>query len=357
MKDIIFKARVGSHAYGTNIEGSDEDFKGVYIQSPEDVLINGYREQVSVTKDETYYELRRFIELCCTGNPTMLELLYTPSDCVISKDPVFDLLIEHKDKFLSKSCKYSFGGYAYAQINKAKGLDKKMNWEKERTIRKTPLDFCYILTPIGTRPLRDWLHYQRGNGTRQEMYGVVAVNNARDLYMIYPSDGSLGYHGIVNESETSNDLRLSSVPKEEIPKGIYMSYNKDGYILHCKDYREYTEWLEKRNTQRYVDIEEHQQKIDGKNLLHCYRLIETGIEIAKDKVINVRRPNAAFLIEIRRGKHDLEKLLEQSETKMKELDEAFDKSTLPDKADRGFFMKLLIKIRQDYYAKAKHISV
>lgn len=30
--DIIFKAIVGSQAYGTNVPGSDTDIKGVYIQ-------------------------------------------------------------------------------------------------------------------------------------------------------------------------------------------------------------------------------------------------------------------------------------------------------------------------------------
>ena len=353
-KDIIFKAKVGSHAYGTNVEGSDEDFKGVYIQDPEDVLINGYREQVNVNKDETYYELRRFVELCCTGNPTMLELLYSPQDCIIYKDSVFDILLENRDKFLSKSCKYSFGDYAYSQIEKAKGLEKKMNWEKERTVRKTPLDFCYVITPIGSRPLTEWLYMQKlFEHRKQSNYGVSVVANCRDLYFIYPSKGDLEYHGIINEAETSNELRLSSIPKDQIGKHTVMSYNKDGYIKHCKDFREYTEWMNKRNTQRYVDIENHQQKIDGKNLLHCYRLIETGIEIARDKIINVRRLNADFLIEIRKGKHDLEKLLNEAEAKVVQLNEEFEKSTLPDKVDRGFFMSLIIKIRKEYYEQIK----
>ena len=86
--DVIYKVRVGSHSYGTNIEGSDEDFKMIYLQKAEDVLNYGYQEQVNLTKDSTAYELKRFIELCCTGNPTMLELLYSPEDCIIYKHPI-----------------------------------------------------------------------------------------------------------------------------------------------------------------------------------------------------------------------------------------------------------------------------
>lgn len=34
----IFKAIVGSQAYGTNIPTSDTDYKGVYMQSEDDLL-------------------------------------------------------------------------------------------------------------------------------------------------------------------------------------------------------------------------------------------------------------------------------------------------------------------------------
>lgn len=354
-KDIIFKARVGSHAYGTNVEGSDEDFKGIYLQSPEDVLQNGYREQYSVNKDETYYELRRFLELCLTGNPTMLELLYSPEDCIVYKHPIFDKLLEHRDKFLTKACKHSFSGYAYSQIDKAKGLNKKMNWENSKVERKTLLDFCYILVPVGSRPLKEWLGYQRNHKEqKQEYYGVTKIPNMRDMYYIYFSDNpNIIYRGLINKEETSNELRLSSIPISETLKGVAMSYNKDGYIEHCKDYLSYQDWLKNRNVQRYVDVEEHQQKIDGKNLLHCYRLIETGTEIAKLKTINVRRENADFLIGIRKGKHNLQELLDKATEKIKECEQAFDDSDLPQKSDREFFMSLMPKLRKEFYGKTE----
>lgn len=169
------------------------------------------------------------------------------------------------------------------------------------------------------------------------------------MYYIYPNDQEgLEYHGICNADETSNEIRMSSIPENQIMKSTAMSYNKDGYTEHCKDFKSYQTWLKERNVQRYVDMDEHGQKIDGKSILHCYRLIETGIEIAKEKTINVRRPNAQFLIEIRKGKHNLETLLKQSEDKMEELNNAFDNSDLPDTADRGFFMALMPKIRKEY---------
>ncbi len=361
-EDVIFKAIVGSHSYGTNVEGSDIDIKGVFVQSPEDVLINGYREQETVNKDEVYFELKRFIDLCCKGNPTVLELLYSPKDCIQYQHPVWKMLVEHRDKFLSKACKYSFGGYAYSQISKSTGLDKKMNWEKDRVVRKTPLDFCYVIDPdshFKSLPLQTYLKRENKD---QKYYGLAAIDHFRFTYnMFYDHVEEIGMHnnrnpnpwkfkGIVQDINESNDVSTSDIPSY-CKRDTVMYFNKDGYQEHCKDYKSYTEWLEKRNVQRYVDIEGHGQKIDGKNMLHCCRLLEVGTEIANGKGIVVRRPNADFLKKIRHGKFDLKHIQQMCESKMKEMDAAYDSEEcrLPHSADRGFFMQLLVKMRQKFY--------
>lgn len=356
--DIIFKAIVGSHAYGTNIEGSDIDRKGVYIQSPEDVLERGYREEVRAGKDEVYYEIRRFVELAAGGNPTVLELLYSPPDCIEEEHPLWELLKSRRDEFLSLSCKYSFGGYAYAQIQKARGLDKKMNWEKEKTIRKTVLDFCYVLDPdshFKSMPVKDYL---KREGLVQEDCGLAAIDHFRYTYNLFYDytknfenqtfKNPWDFKGIVHNEETSNDICLSDIPEYCIRKTV-LFFNKDAYSTHCKDYKQYEEWLAKRNVQRYIDVAGHGQKIDGKNLLHCVRLLETGLEIAEQKTINVRRPNAEYLIGIRKGKYDLEEILDSCSYRMEAMDEAFDKSGLPSHADRGELLKLVTKIRGLFY--------
>jgi predicted nucleotidyltransferase len=351
---IVYKCLVGSHAYGTNVEGSDFDYKMVYIQSPESVLENGYQEQINFSKDETAYEIRRFVELCCTGNPTMLELLYSPEDCILLKHPAFEPLLANRDKFLSKSCRWSFGGYAFAQIEKAEGLNKKMNWEKTKIERKTPIDFCWVVlsketqianTKIpkqGVYPLQDWLI---AKNLSQNNVVLSKLNHSKEGYQLYILENS---HGIV--TDTSNDLRTSETPFDALPIATVL-FNPDAYSRHCKEYKEYQEWLAKRNVQRYVDIEGHGQQIDGKNLLHCVRLLDVGLEIAEQKFIQVRRPNAPYLIEIRKGKHDLKSILAACKEKLHNLDNAYENSTLPNKVDRDFFMQLLPAIRKTYIAQ------
>jgi predicted nucleotidyltransferase len=349
---IIYKCLVGSHAYGTNVEGSDHDYKMVYIQTPESVLEHGYQEQVNITKDETAYEIRRFIELCCTGNPTMLELLYSPEDCIIYKHPVFDEIMKHRDSLLSKSCRWSFGGYAFSQIEKAEGLNKKMNWEKTKIERKSPIDFCWLvldkqtaietenLPKQGVYPLADWLTIK---GLTQQNVALTKLNHSKEGYQLYLLENP---HGIV--TDTSNDLRTAETPIGITPIATVL-FNPDAYSRHCKEYKEYQEWLSKRNVQRYVDIEGHGQQIDGKNLLHCVRLLDVGIEIAEGKGILVRRPNAAYLVEIRKGKHNLKAILESCREKLAALDKAYEISNLPDKVERGFWTKMVTKVRKEFY--------
>jgi len=146
----------------------------------------------------------------------------------------------------------------------------------------------------------------------------------------------------------SNQLRLSSIPKDEIPI-CNIIYNKDGYTMHCKDYNEYQEWLEKRNLQRWVDVETHGQKIDGKNMMHCRRLLEIAKEIAEGKGILVRRENAQELLSIRRGEIDLQSLIDRAESDIVEIDKLFKESNLPDSVDPEFVNNLLVSIRKEFY--------
>ena len=125
----IFECIVGSHAYGTNTATSDIDIKGVYIQPNTDILGTKYVEQVCEDKDTTYYEVRRFLELAGTANPTILEMMFIDPKFIKIGLPQFRLILENRKLFLTKHCLNSFGGFAVQQIKKARGLNKKMNWE------------------------------------------------------------------------------------------------------------------------------------------------------------------------------------------------------------------------------------
>lgn len=369
----------GSHAYGTNVETSDTDYAGVFIQKMEDILGLNYTEQINDDKNDTViYEIRRFLDLLSSNNPTVLELLNTPEDCIIYKDPIFDEIINNRDVFITKICAKSFGGYGKMQIQKAKGQNKKQNWEKDKVTRKDVLDFVYVIEGSKSIPWKKW---NEDGGYEEKFCGVVNVPNAKDVYAVYYDQVAMmcfsesipenvrksakynrtennlplgfGYKGLVKTGEganvaESNALRLSSIPKGEEPI-CNIIYNKDGYSEHCKDYKSYEDWLENKNEARWVDVKTHGQKIDGKNMMHSKRLMSMAREIAEGKGINVRRNDAEYLISIRRGEIDLQTLIYEVEKEIVEIDELFANSNLPDKIDKDFVNDLLIKIRKSIY--------
>jgi predicted nucleotidyltransferase len=376
---ILFECIIGSQAYGTQTPTSDVDKKFVYILPQDYILGTGYVEQLNVNKDYVGWELKRFLELMGSSNPTVLELLNTPEDCIITKHPLFQYVLDHKADFITKGCKNSFAGYAVQQIQKARGLNKKQNWEKDKVTRKDVLDFVYVIQGEKSIPWKVW----NENNVRydEKFCGVTNVPNARDVYAVYfDTDANncfnekipehmreaakewrkdeghsmgFGYKGLVKTGEgqnvaESNQLRLSSIPKGQTPI-CNIVYNKDGYSTHCKDYKEYEEWLANRNEQRYVDTQAHGQKIDGKNMMHCMRLIRMSKEIGRGEGIQVRRADREYLLSIRKGEIDLDSLIETAEAEIKEMDRIFEESDLPKSIDSELVNKLLIKIRREFY--------
>ena len=90
-------------------------------------------------------------------------------------------------------------------------------------------------------------------------------------------------------------------------------------------------------------------KIDGKNMMHCKRLMEMAKEIGEGKGIIVRRPNAEELISIRKGEVDLQTLIDSVEVEIKEVDRIFEESNLPEKVDEKFINKMIVEIRKQIY--------
>jgi predicted nucleotidyltransferase len=356
---IIFGCIVGSHAYGTNVEGSDVDKKWIYVQSAHDIFMNGYKPQIELSKDEVAFELSRFIELAQKANPTILELLFSPEDCVIYKHPCMERLLYIRREFLTKQCRFSFGGYAISQIEKARGLDKKMNWEKEKTDRKSVLDFCYwverAIDPRQNDQYQSAPIKKHFTLTQLKRMGLSAIPHTRDLYNLV-HDSRYALKGVVSDEETANDISVSEVPRDANNIGL-LYFNKDACSIHCKEYREYQEWLQKRNTQRYVDIASHGQSIDGKNLLHCVRLIETALDIAEHKELIVRRDNAEFLKNIRKGTYDLNWIITHAQQKIERMDQAFMNSSLSEKFVSPSAVKYInFEIRKQINAE-KEVSI
>lgn len=386
---IAYEYVRGSHMYHLNIETSDQDVGGVFI-CPEEHLMglrSRYIEQIADEKNDTvFYEFGRWIELLLKSNPSALESLFAPKDCVIGEiHPAVQYVIDHRDMFLSKACIDTCYGFAKSQIYKARGLNKKI--VNPMTERKGILDFCYTFKKQGSQPMKDWLVE---NKLDQRYCGLVNIPNMHEVYGVYydfaayfhfenvdwrkdfynhnsPYNKFLNtkqaveisdrienkefyhYAGIVNpnEEDKSNDVRLSSVVQGEQPI-CYMTFAKDGYISHCTAYREYKDWEKKRNPARYESNLD--KNYDSKNIMHCMRILRMAKELAQGKGFNVvRDADRDFLLDIRYHKFEYDEIMAQVEQEKAETEAAIKTCTLPDKADYDAVNKLLLEARKIAY--------
>ena len=375
----------GSSLYDTALPDgkSDIDLGGIYL-APKEVLFGlseNYQSQISDEKNDiTYYELGKWVELLMRANPNALESLYIPKDKVIGDvHPAIQLFIDNREMFLTKECFKSLVGYAYTQIQKATGLNKKINWDVIE--RKDVLDFCYTFKGQGSQTISEFLETY---GLKQMYCGLVNVPNMKDVYAVYYDFAAhikfenldteqkkkliysdvfdskrteeilirvdnkefFGYSGIVHPEGTSNQVRLSSIPKHEKPI-CFMSYNQNGYESHCKRYKEYIEWVEKRNPVRYES--NLKKNYDSKNIYHTVRLLHMGKELAEGKGFNIVRTwDKQMLLDIRNHKFEYDEIMKYVEDTYNSFKDKIKDSNLPDTVDKQKVNELLIQARNLY---------
>lgn len=391
---LLYEYIRGSKLYGTSIEGSDEDRGGVFIE-PLDMIM-GYEKCPETVLDETqdtcWYSLGKYLELISKSNPVILESLFVPEDKVIYKHPLMDIILSCRDEFISKECFKSFIGYAKNQLQKARNLKKKIvcpPGDKKKSI----LEFYFYGTDEGkTKLVKDWLEER---GMNQKFVGLTKMDRMKGVYSAFYDWGGhlkeLGidtlvkflesckdrnnlliwslqnhcnwdkperiwntykipfhYRGIVNEQDTTNQLRFSSIPKGE-KRILEVSYDQDEYQKYCKVYREWNDFKKHHNPERFNLAKENQ--IDRKNATHSVRLFEMGIEIAKGEGVILDRSgrDKEFLLSIRRGETDYPKIMKYLEARESTMKEVMEKSTIRETIDLGLLEKISQDIRKKFY--------
>lgn len=340
-KLLLLEVISGSQAYGLATPQSDCDIKGVYYL-PKELFYSGmYIDQVqNETNDEVYYELGKFVDLLTKNNPNILEMLATPSEFILYRHPLMDCL--KPEMFLSQKAKETFAGYAYTQIKKAGGLNRKWNNPMPEQ-RKSVQAFCYILQDKGAVPFEKWLYEK---GIEEIDCGLTAIAHVKDMYALYV-DVEEPYGGIVS-GMAANEVRTVSVPQDAVP-AAYLYCNLDAYSIHCRQYREYHQWLKLRNEQRYLGNLTHNQGYDAKNMMHTIRLLQVALELLSTGQLSVHRSNRDELLAIKSDKYTYDELMDMAAQLMLQIKSAATVSTLPLEPDRDAIQKVLYHMRLTLY--------
>lgn len=372
----------GSRLYNLNTPTSDEDTGGVYLCTRDELFgLFGYKAQVSDERhDNTWFEIGELLRLLMKSNPTVLETLFIPENKIIGEvHPLMRMIIENRDKFVTKQCFNPFFGYAKSQIEKARGLNKKIMNPVEKLL--SPMDFTYTFRGQGSRPFADWLAER---GLRQRCCGVVNVPNMRDMFGVYYDFGfhceiesdwadnqafidfagrhfslgdpegtrqflselkPIGYRGVFNEEKVDSQIHLSSIENKTDRPICFISYNNDAYSQHCRKYTEYQRWVKERNQERFLSNLD--KSYDSKNMMHMFRLVHMASEIAEGRgVILERTDDRRFLLDVRNHRYEYDELMARLEEDTARMNELMAASTIPDGIDPDFVNSILTDIRE-----------
>ena len=119
---IIFETVIGSRSYGTNFPESDWDKAGIMVPGKEYFYswkefeeFGGFPE-----KDRKVYNIKKALSLIKDNNPNMCDLLWAPERCWVTQTEYWENIMAHRDLFVCKRARYTFSGYACAQLSRIK---------------------------------------------------------------------------------------------------------------------------------------------------------------------------------------------------------------------------------------------
>jgi predicted nucleotidyltransferase len=343
----------GSHAYGMATETSDLDVRGWCIPpvdyfrsfhknfeqtelkiTPRDLrwLPKDYKKIYNSSEDPAdvvIYDIRKFFKLAAVCNPSIIELLFIdPSETMYCSEAGRSVR-ENATKFLSGRAKFSFSGYARAQL---KRINTHRRWLMHPPTHK-PERSEYGLPDVG-------LISPENRGAAESLLEKQArlwlLEEAEVDKSIVSSiqDGIVEMMAIAMEHRNSLIAMLDSEKLFELAKlAASKKYKFDeNYIVVLqaeKKYRnaltewnQYQNWILTRNKKRAES--EAKFSYDCKHAAHLVRLMMQCKEILTKGTLNVKdKERAKLLLEVRNGAWTYNELIDFADTIEAELDSIY----------------------------------
>lgn len=310
-KHVILLGLAGSYSYGTNIETSDIDIRGITLNQKSDLIgLTQFEQYVDEYTDTVIYAFNKIVGLLLSCNPNTIELLGLNPEHYLYLNDIGRMLLDNRKLFLSKKAINSFGGYADAQLRRlqnALARDAFPQSEKEQ----------HIFNSV-RNAMRDFNnHYKHFENGSLEIFIDKAVN-----------------------------------PKLETE--VFVNANMTHYPL--RDYSGM--WNTMANVVRdYEKIGKRNKKKDdlhlNKHAMHLIRLFMMALDILEKGEINTyREKEHDLLMDIRFGKFQKEdgtfheSFYEMLSDFEKKLHYAAENTDLPEEPDMENVQELVMTINE-----------
>ena len=367
---FLLLAITGSNAYGLAIEGvSDVDYKGLFIAPKSYYLGLKQIEQIEgkgaegvftsnqdnkgLTKfnftsenfkllegnDFVLYELKKYLKLLKNANPNIQELLWLED--YIYLNPLADILIKNREKFLTKKVKSSYVGYANAQLKK---VETHRHWllnPPKKEPQPKDFNFTELYKPLSLSEInafmnflwivvRDCIEYLEP--AEQLRYILQEKIDYKQIFLNhrFPKEAEQQIQEYTNASD--DFMRLTFASRQ--------------YLSAKKEWKSYQSWQKNRNAKRQTL--EAKCGYDSKHASHALRLLYTGREIIRKKTLIVDRSKAGdaeYLLDVKLGNVSYEEVMKECNLVFNEIKSINDQDIdLPAQVDDDFLSNLCIEI-------------
>lgn len=300
---LIVKMKFGSHLYGTNTEESDVDYKGVFLPTKKEILLNNIPKCRSFSTgdglvknspndvDEEIYSLHYFVKLACDGQTVAMDMLHAPEKMVIQSSDIWKNIVKQKTRFYTKNLN-SFVSYARRQASKYGIKGSRLNAALE------------VLKILKTNDPEKRL---------REVWSQLPRNE-------YCHDLSVDPNGMRQYQVCGKAFQESSAI---------------GYVLPIlnKFYDEYG---------HRAKLAAENKNIDWKAISHALRAAIQTKEILVNGTIAFPLKDAPFLLKVKSGLLDYtNEVAPVLESLMDEVEKLVNESNLPEKVDVGYWNRFI----------------
>lgn len=296
--ETIFKTIAGSRLYGTNTSASDTDYKAVHLPTKRDILIRPKRAQVKSYStgqadakngaddtDVESFELQRFFKLASDMQTIPVELLFVPHE-VRTAGPIWAEILDNRDKILNRNTN-SFVGYC-------KGQAVKYSMRGDRL--GTYQGVCEVL--------------RRGTN----IFGYKVLNCWEALFEV---DGVKR----IEKNHNGKMVGYLDVFGRQVPETLSCT---EAHAVYLKP-------VEQAGNRAQSALESG--GADLKALYHAVRIVDQGITLFRDGIIEFPAQNVEYLMKIRAGEVEMDAILDHFDEKLEILMNIGDNSPLAAKSD------------------------
>ena len=306
----------GSHLYGTNIPGSDHDFKVIYVPSARSILLGAKLDEENTlqtqneigehlaqlkqvdTIDVEFIELQKFVRLLMQGQTNTMDMLFAPEDCYVGKPSAeWYTFLSNRERFLSRNCK-SFVGYCRDQVRK------------------------YVVKQGRYAALQEVVTFL-GN-VRDHRVSLAITVGLEDFVKRHEQAGFVDI-----KLDSGSSVRHLDICETRVPLTFSVKEALEIYQIQREKYG------------RRVSANYQNDSKDWKSMYHAVRVAHEAVELLTTGKLTFPRPERKLLLNIRQGSVIFEVIQELIEEGLAQVEQAGSDSLLPAEPDFEFGNQLV----------------